>query len=119
MDTEPTAIVGTRIEFPINWEHIPQGYHGGGVFHRGYLLGRQLGGDGDDLRNFVPLYANVNTPTMKAYEDAVAARVQNGETIYCQVAPHYTGDNPVPDSVTLQWAGNVQGAGRVRIDNVP
>ncbi len=56
---------------------------------------------------------------MKAHENAIAARVQNGETIYYQVVPHYTGDNPVPNSVTLQWAGNVQGAGRVRIDNVP
>ncbi|MFJ8112136.1 LamG-like jellyroll fold domain-containing protein [Streptomyces sp. NPDC096132] len=116
--TDSTEMVGTAAEFPINWEHIPQGYYGGKVLHRGHLLGRQLGGDGDDLRNLVPLYADINTPLMRGYEDALAARLQTGETIYYQVIPHYQGRSPMPDYLTLTWAG-VGGSDSKRLDNVP
>ncbi|TQJ57757.1 RHS repeat-associated protein [Streptomyces sp. SLBN-115] len=119
LDTDPTEIVGTRTEYPINKEHIPQGYYGGGTVHRGHLLGRQLGGDGEDLRNLVPLYRDVNTPLMKGYEDKLAARLRTEETIYYEVIPHYEGKSGMPDYLILTWAGNKKGSDSVRLDNVP
>ncbi len=117
--SNPTTIVGTGTEFPISWDHIPQGYYGGGILHRGHLLARQLGGDGDDLRNLVPLYADVNTPLMRGYEDAIAARIKNGETVYYQVIPHYEGKSRIPDYLTLSWHSQRGGSASVRLDNVP
>ncbi|MGW7361668.1 DNRLRE domain-containing protein [Streptomyces sp. NPDC054802] len=119
LDSNETRIVGTATEFPVNREHIPTGYYGGGTLHRGHLLARSLGGDGEDLRNLVPLYAKVNTPLMSGYESALEKRVQTGETIYYQVTAHYEGNSPIPDHLNLRWVGSVGGAGGVRLDNVP
>ncbi|MEU5243630.1 DNA/RNA non-specific endonuclease [Streptomyces asoensis] len=119
LDSDPTQIVGTRTELPVNKEHKPEGYYGGGTVHRGHLLARQLGGDGVDLRNLVPLYADVNTLLMRGYEDALANRLRTGETIYYQVIPHYPGTGGMPDYLTLTWADNKKGAGSVRLDNEP
>ncbi|MEU9661586.1 DNA/RNA non-specific endonuclease [Streptomyces chartreusis] len=102
----------------MNREHIPQGYYGGGTLHRGHLLGRQLGGDGDDLRNLVPLYADVNTPLMRGYEDALAKRLSRGETLYYQVIPHYPGNDPIPDYLTMTWSGSSGNSDSKRLDNV-
>ncbi|MER7672372.1 RHS repeat-associated core domain-containing protein [Kitasatospora sp. NPDC096128] len=118
-DTEDTNIVGTATEFPINWDHIPQGYYGGKILHRGHLLARQLGGDGNDLRNLVPLYAAVNTPTMKGYEDRLAARIQGGETYFYSVVPEYEGESKIPVSVTLRWAGSFGDSDTVVLKNRP
>ncbi|MFJ3123127.1 DNA/RNA non-specific endonuclease [Streptomyces sp. NPDC086993] len=117
--THPTNIVGSRTEFPINWDHIPQGYRGGGTFHRGHLLARQLGGSGEDLRNLVPLFARVNTPEMKGYEDDLARRIRTGEHMNYDVEPEYDGANPIPARMHLRWKGSKRGAGSVVIDNVP
>ncbi|MCX5374796.1 DNA/RNA non-specific endonuclease [Streptomyces sp. NBC_00103] len=119
LDTDPTQIVGTRTEYPINKEHIPQGYYGGGAVHRGHILGRQLGGDGEDLRNLVPLYRDVKMPLMKGCEDKLAARLRTEETIYYEVIPHYEGKSGMPDYLILTWAGNKKGSGSVRLDDVP
>lgn len=119
LDSNETMIVGTPTEYPINWDHIPRGYRGRAKLNRGHLLARSLGGDGTDLRNLVPLYARVNSPRMSRYESALEKRVQTGETIYYQVIPHYPGESPVPDYLTLTWVDNVEGSDTVRIDNVP
>nr|WP_262387273.1 LamG-like jellyroll fold domain-containing protein [Streptomyces sp. TRM49041] len=120
LNSNETMIVGTPTEYPTNWEHVPPGYRGRKEnHHRGHLLARSLGGDGRDLRNLVPLYANVNSVTMKAYEIALEKRTQTGETIYYQVTAHYEGNRPMPDYLNLQWVGDVGGSGSVRIDNVP
>lgn len=119
LDSEDTKIVGSATEFPVNREHIPLGYYGGGTLHRGHLLARSLGGDGEDLRNLAPLYAKVNTPLMSGYESALERRVQTGETIYYQVTAHYEGKSPIPEYLDLRWVGSVGGADGVRIYNVP
>ncbi|MFD4116904.1 DNRLRE domain-containing protein [Streptomyces niveus] len=120
-DTDPTEIVGTGTEFPLDrnntsWEHQPQGWGKG--LDRGHLLGNQLGGTGEDLRNLVPLYPNVNRNVMKPYEDALAARLRTGETIYYSVTADYNGSNPIPTQLHLYWSG-AGGSGGVTIDNVP
>ncbi|MFE7464218.1 DNA/RNA non-specific endonuclease, partial [Streptomyces sp. NPDC057499] len=117
--SQPTNIVGTRTEFPINWDHIPRGYRGGGTFHRGHLLARQLGGKGEDLRNLVPLFARVNTPEMKGYEDDLARRIRTGEHMNYDVKPEYDGTSPIPLKMHLRWKGSRRGSGSVTIDNVP
>ncbi len=120
LSSNETAIVGTPAQFPIDWDHVPVGYGASRLgHHRGHLLARELGGDGTDLRNLVPLYAKVNSRTMRGYEDALAKRVKTGETIYYQVTPHYSGENPVPDYLDLRWVGNRAGWGGVRIRNAP
>ncbi|WUH64387.1 DNA/RNA non-specific endonuclease [Streptomyces sp. NBC_00441] len=119
LDSGNTQIVGTPTQYPVDWDHIPQGYRGRSGLNRGHLLARQLGGDGHDLRNLVPLYSRVNHPEMYRYESAIEKRVQSGETIYYQVIPHYEGNSAIPDYLTLTWAGNVQGAGGAKINNVP
>ncbi|MEJ8660991.1 DNA/RNA non-specific endonuclease [Streptomyces sp. MS1.AVA.4] len=121
LDSRETMIVGTHPEYPTNWEHIPPGYGGNKKgHHRGHLLARQLGGDGTDLRNLVPLYAKVHTPRMSRHENELARRVQeDGETIFYQVTPHYEGNSQIPDYLELKWFGSIEGPGGVRIDNVP
>ncbi|MEU2263648.1 LamG-like jellyroll fold domain-containing protein [Streptomyces sp. NPDC019645] len=121
LDSRETMIVGTHTEYPTNWEHIPPGYGGNNKgHHRGHLLARQLGGDGTDLRNLVPLYKKVNTPRMSRHENELARRVQeDGETIFYQVTPHYEGNSQIPDYLELKWFGSIEGPGGVRIDNVP
>ncbi|MFE5599303.1 DNRLRE domain-containing protein [Streptomyces coelicoflavus] len=119
LDSKDTRIVGSPTQYPVDYNHIPQGYRGSAGLHRGHLLARQLGGDGNDLRNLVPLHARANTPRMSKYESAIEKRVQTGETIFYQVTAHYSGSSKAPDYLTLQWAGNLKGAGSARIDNVP
>lgn len=70
---------------------------------RGHLIGRQMGGSGDDPRNLVTLYQNpVNTPYMTKYENMVRKAADNGETIRYRVAPVYDGNEPMPVAVHME-----------------
>lgn len=70
---------------------------------RGHLIGRQMGGSGDDPKNLVTLYQNpVNTPFMTKYENMVRKAADNGETIRYQVTPVYDKDEPMPIAVDMQ-----------------
>ncbi|MFJ7159462.1 DNRLRE domain-containing protein [Streptomyces sp. NPDC101118] len=123
-----SKIFGTRTQFPIDWSSIPKGYYsrktadqkGLDYVQRGHLIGKQLGGSGTDLRNLVPLYNETNSPVMAKFENEVAARVKAGETIYYQSDAHYTGNNPIPDSISLSWTSITTGQSKViSIPNVP
>ncbi|MEW2177818.1 DNRLRE domain-containing protein [Streptomyces sp. NPDC005406] len=123
-----SKIFGTRTEFPIDWSNIPKGYYsrrtadskGLDYVQRGHLIGKQLGGSGTDMRNLVPLYNEANSPIMSSFENEVAARVKAGETIYYQSDAHYTGANPIPDSISIGWTSLTTGQSKsISIPNVP
>lgn len=70
---------------------------------RGHLIGRQLGGSGEDPKNLVTLYQNpVNTPFMTKYENMVRKAADNGETIRYRVIPVYEGDIGMPTAVQME-----------------
>jgi RHS repeat-associated protein len=123
-----SKIFGTRTEFPIDWSKIPKGYYsrqtadrqGLDYVQRGHLIGKQLGGSGTDMRNLVPLYNEANSPIMSSFENEVAARIKAGETIYYQSDANYTGNNPIPDSISISWTSLTTGQSKViNIPNVP
>ncbi|GHF82422.1 hypothetical protein GCM10018790_70200 [Kitasatospora xanthocidica] len=60
-----------------------------------------MGGSGEDLRNLVPIYRNVNLSTMKRYESGVKAAVDSGESVYYTVRPVYDGDRPILKSIVM------------------
>lgn len=70
---------------------------------RGHLIGRQLGGSGDEIKNLATLYQNpVNTPYMTTYENQVRAAMENNETIFYQVKLEYKDDSTLlPTSLTM------------------
>ncbi|MEG0286883.1 MULTISPECIES: DNA/RNA non-specific endonuclease [Vagococcus] len=70
---------------------------------RGHLIGKQLGGTGEDLKNLVTLYQNpVNTPFMTKYENMVRKAADEGDTIRYRVAPIYDGDIGMPIAVDME-----------------
>ncbi|RMI89671.1 hypothetical protein BIU87_30280 [Streptomyces sp. ZS0098] len=104
-DNDATAIWGLKAPWPVeDWGDNPKGIKSG--MHRGHLLARQLGGDGEDRRNLVPLYARVNTPEMRDIETEIAERIQGNETILYSVIPDYGSGGNVPTSLTLTAVGN-------------
>jgi hypothetical protein len=86
----------------------PPGFTGGADgWARGHLLGKQLGGSGDDERNLVTLYhIPANTPAMRDFESAVRAAVEKGEVVDYRVTPIYRGDESVPVGVTMEAYGD-------------
>jgi DNA-entry nuclease len=89
----------------------PPGFEGGGPgspgHARGHLLGKQLGGSGDDPRNLVTLFQNpVNSPVMRDFETSVRAAVENGEVVKYSSVPIYKGDNLIPSGVTMSATGS-------------
>jgi DNA/RNA non-specific endonuclease len=83
-----TQIIGSAVPFrpfkPRYAESQPEGWSLGSGLDRGHLLARQLGGVGDDRRNLVPLYRDVNRGAMKDYENEVATAIEAGQTVYFQ-----------------------------------
>lgn len=84
----------------------PPGFISGKEPHghaRGHLIGRQLGGSGDDPRNLVTLYQNpVNTPYMTKYENMVRNALDEGDIIRYRVIPIYEGDNLMCSQVKME-----------------
>lgn len=87
---------------------------------RGHLLGRQLGGSGDDPRNLVTLsQRGANSPQMLAFENAVAARVRSGEVVEYAVKPLYREGAPPPSALLLTAHGSRGGPPTARLINNP
>lgn len=90
---------------PTGRDGVPPGYDSSNQ-HKGHLLGAQFGGSNTDARNFVPLYEDVNTPTMRGIENQVRRHMSanpNDDFTYT-VTPNYNDNppgNPVPESVTM------------------
>jgi DNA-entry nuclease len=85
----------------------PPGFISGKANHsRGHLIGRQLGGSGDDPRNLTTLYQNpVNTPYMTKYENQIRQALDQGETIRYRVTPIYEGDELLCKEILLEAKG--------------
>ena len=100
------ALIGTGSH--ANSRIHPPGWQGGEFNQaRGHLLGKQLGGSGDDPRNLVTLtHRGCNTPYMRDFENAVREAVEGGQQVDYRVTPIYDGDNPVPVGVTMEAFGN-------------
>ncbi|MFP1774401.1 DNA/RNA non-specific endonuclease, partial [Lonsdalea quercina] len=75
---------------------------------RGHLLGRQLGGSGDDVRNLVTIqHRPVNTPDMSSIEGRIRKALERGEIVDVSVTPIYKGPSRIPAGITM----NAQGSG--------
>lgn len=73
---------------------------------RGHLIGRQLGGSGDDARNLTTLYQTpVNTPFMTKYENQVRQALDKGETIRYRVTPVYEGTELLCKQIDMEAKG--------------
>ncbi|MGE6737114.1 RHS repeat-associated core domain-containing protein [Streptomyces sp. NPDC059900] len=92
----------------------PPGFGGEAAGHsRGHLIPKQLGGPGNEPRNFVTQDAAVNNGPQSDFEDAVAAYVKgdpaNGvpgnEVIYV-ATPRYSGSDPIPSRVDIDVYGD-------------
>ncbi|GAA0932085.1 hypothetical protein GCM10009558_045170 [Virgisporangium aurantiacum] len=86
----------------------PPGFVGSKGIARGHLIGRELGGNGSDPRNLVPLWQNqVNSSSMyHGVEKQVHDKVVSGETVYYRVEPVYDGPNPFPRLLKIVVATN-------------
>ncbi len=78
---------------------------------RSHLIAANHGGSGSDQRNLVTLTSGSNHPGMRRVEDSITAHVRTtGQPVLVEVTPHYSGNNPLPDSVhmyALDHHGNV------------
>ena len=73
---------------------------------RGHLIGRQMGGTGDDARNLTTLYQTpVNTPYMTKYENQVRKALDDGETIRYRVTPIYEGSDLLCKEIEIEAKG--------------
>lgn len=85
----------------------PAGFISGFVGHqRGHLLANQLGGSGNDIRNLVTLYRRPNHPGMSSVEFQVRRAVEAGETVDYWAIPIYSGDNLIPDAISIRARGD-------------
>ena len=112
----PTGIEATITEDMIGTGTVPKpsirppGFEGGGKespgHARGHLLGKQLGGRGDDPRNLVTIYQNgSNTPVMRDFENSIKNAVKSGEIVTYKSTPIYNGNNLMPIGITMEATG--------------
>ncbi len=82
----------------------PAGFKSGKCNHaRGHLIGRQLGGSGDTMKNLVTLYQNpVNTPYMTRYENEIRDVVESGTPVRYRVTPIYKAGQAMPVSIKME-----------------
>lgn len=82
----------------------PAGFRSGRAGHaRGHLIGRQLGGSGDTMKNLVTLYQNpVNTPYMTRYENEVRDVAESGTPVRYRVTPIYKKGQAMPVSIKME-----------------
>lgn len=94
---------------PANKDVRPPGFISGtdpNNHSRGHLLGRQLGGSGDDVRNLTTLFQTpVNTPFMTKYENQIRQALDKGETIRYRVTPVYEGTELLCKQIDLEAQG--------------
>jgi RHS repeat-associated protein len=73
-------------------------------YHRGHIIGKQLGGKGGPPNLFTQC-GSVNSNPMQLFEGKVAGVVNRGETVYYSVGLHYFG-RVIPDSVSAWYTGS-------------
>jgi RHS repeat-associated protein len=73
---------------------------------RGHLLGRQLGGSGDDVRNLVTIQQRpANTPVMSAVEGRIRKALEQGGSVDMNILPIYHGPSRIPAGLTIKAEG--------------
>lgn len=104
-DVPPTNLIGSAPPWPPSqpgfFGNLPVGWWFQSGLQRGHLIARQLGGDGDDVRNLVSLYKYTNTQLMDPEEDKIADAIDEGQTVYMSVIPNYSGNSPIPTSISM------------------
>ncbi|WP_051861133.1 RHS repeat-associated core domain-containing protein [Xenorhabdus bovienii] len=74
---------------------------------RGHLLGRQLGGSGDDVRNLVTLQQRpANTPFMSGVEGRIRKALEQGQVVEMDSIPIYKGPSRIPAGITMKAEGS-------------
>lgn len=74
---------------------------------RGHLLGRQLGGSGDDVRNLVTLQQRpANTPFMSGVEGRIRKALEQGQLVEMSSVPIYKGPSRIPAGITMKAEGS-------------
>ena len=71
------------------------------------MLGNQLGGFGNDLRNLVTIYQDsVNHLVMSSIEAKVRQAVAGGQIVKYTVTPICEGGNLIPSGITIKARGD-------------
>ncbi|MGV9625460.1 LamG-like jellyroll fold domain-containing protein [Streptomyces sp. NPDC003487] len=87
---------------PAGYERLPVGNRA--ALH---LIGNQLGGANDTLRNFVAGYQTpANSPHMRSLEDDITRAVKGGERVVMGVLPVYDGDAAIPSKIRMRVVGD-------------
>lgn len=99
----------------------PTGWHNkkissGWLYNRCHLIGYQLTGQNNNLRNLITGTRSLNTPCMERYENRVAAYLRSSRKHYIryQVQPVFKSNNLLASGVQMQ--GKSIGSNRVRFN---
>lgn len=85
----------------------PPGWQDDAGLARGHILGKQLGGLGEDRRNAVTLTQKpTNSPRMRDFENMVARRVRAGEVVEYSATPLYSDGILPPGGMLLTAHGS-------------
>ncbi|MDI6447407.1 RHS repeat-associated core domain-containing protein, partial [Cronobacter dublinensis] len=110
----------TGVQARLNASHVNTGTHAnpsiqppgfitgaGSNRARGHLLGRQLGGSGDDVRNLITIQQRpANTPVMSGIEGRIRKALEQGEIIDLNITPIYHGPSRIPAGITIKAEGS-------------
>ncbi|MED9092836.1 RHS repeat-associated core domain-containing protein, partial [Escherichia marmotae] len=110
----------TGVQARLNASHINTGTHAntniqppgfitgaGSNRARGHLLGRQLGGSGDDVRNLITIQQRpANTPVMSGIEGRIRKALEQGEVVDLNITPIYHGPSRIPAGITIKAEGS-------------
>ncbi|MCO1619004.1 RHS repeat-associated core domain-containing protein, partial [Pseudomonas putida] len=110
----------TGVQARLNFSHINSGTHAspniqppgfitgaGSNRARGHLLGRQLGGAGDDARNLITIQQRpANTPVMSAVEGRIRKALEQGQVVDVNIVPIYHGPSRIPAGITIKAEGS-------------
>jgi len=87
-------------------------------YDRGHIIGRQLGGSGSEPGSLFTQCLGVNRGAMRVFEDKIwKAVTEKKETVYYAVVLGYD-SRPIPDTVSVFFAGSRGSAGSDVFSNV-
>jgi len=112
--TMPTAKREPLYVNPTGWKNKPYTVNGkrGYLYNRSHLIGYQLTGQNNNLKNLMTGTRSLNDPGMTAYENPVASYLKShpGDYVRYQVQPVFRGNELVARGVHMQ-AKSVGSAG--------
>jgi len=87
---------------PTGW-HNKRG-HGGWLYNRSHLIGYQLTGQNNNLKNLMTGTRSLNAPGMEKYENQVASYLRSSRSHYVryEVKPVFAGNNLLANGVEMQ-----------------